>query len=199
MLRLLADLLRPYRRNVGIILTAMLAQSAMSLAAPWPLKIILDSVVGHTRVPAWMANCLLPLLGGDSKVHIATLAAIIFVAIAAVGSVAFCSELVRADVHHALAGVERGWPAPTDTLCCGTLGSVEFLWEAGGALSRNELQERASRRLLTVIDSARSIGDYRWSNGNSQFNLGLFRGVAGVGYTALRRVDASVPNVAIWE
>ena len=89
MLRLLADLLRPYRRNVGIIVTAMLAQSAMSLAAPWPLKIILDSVVGHTRVPAWMANWLLPLRGGDSKRDIATLAAIIFVAIAAVGGAAF--------------------------------------------------------------------------------------------------------------
>jgi lantibiotic modifying enzyme len=29
--------------------------------------------------------------------------------------------------------------------------------------------------------------------------LGLFRGLAGVGYTALRRVDASLPNVLIWE
>jgi lantibiotic modifying enzyme len=29
--------------------------------------------------------------------------------------------------------------------------------------------------------------------------LGLFRGVAGVGYTSLRQVDGSLPNVIIWE
>jgi lantibiotic modifying enzyme len=27
----------------------------------------------------------------------------------------------------------------------------------------------------------------------------LFRGVAGVGYTTLRRVNPSLPNVLIWE
>jgi lantibiotic modifying enzyme len=29
--------------------------------------------------------------------------------------------------------------------------------------------------------------------------LGLFRGMAGVGYTALRQVDPSLPNVLIFE
>ena len=29
--------------------------------------------------------------------------------------------------------------------------------------------------------------------------LGLFRGLAGVGYTLLRQVDDSLPNVLIWE
>ncbi len=38
-------------------------------------------------------------------------------------------------------GVERGWPARVDTLCCGTLGSIEFFCEAGDALGRNDLRE----------------------------------------------------------
>jgi len=42
-------------------------------------------------------------------------------------------------------------------------------------------------------------GDYRWNGGNRRYNLGLFRGLAGVGYTALRQVDRSLPNVLIWE
>lgn len=108
-------------------------------------------------------------------------------------------EICRTDLSNALAGAERGWPVPTDTLCCGTLGSVEFWWEAGAVLGRGDLRERASRRLLAVVETARSAGDYRWTNGTSRFNLGLFRGIAGVGYTALRRVDPSLPNVLIWE
>jgi type 2 lantibiotic biosynthesis protein LanM len=108
-------------------------------------------------------------------------------------------EHCRTDIRNALVGVERGWPGSTDTLCCGTLGSVEFLWEAGEVLERSELRDLASRRLLAVVETARSNGDYRWSAGTSRFNLGLFRGIAGVGYTALRRVDDSLPNVLIWE
>ena len=42
-------------------------------------------------------------------------------------------------------------------------------------------------------------GDYHWSNGTNRFNLGLFRGIAGVGYTLLRAVDHSLPNVLVWE
>ena len=112
---------------------------------------------------------------------------------------ALSGELVRTDVRNALAGVEYVWPGPTDTLCCGTLGSIEFLWEAGGVLGRNDLREQASQRLLSVVETARSSGDYRWTSGTSRFNLGLFRGIAGVGYTVLRRVEPSLPNVLIWE
>jgi class II lanthipeptide synthase len=86
-----------------------------------------------------------------------------------------------------------------DTLCCGTLGSIEFFSEAGSALGRSDLRELASRRLMTLLEAAAATGDYRWNSGNRQFNLGLFRGLAGVGYTSLRRVDDSLPNVLIWE
>jgi type 2 lantibiotic biosynthesis protein LanM len=109
------------------------------------------------------------------------------------------SKLITADVGNALSGVERGWPGHADTLCCGTLGSIEFFCEASTALGRGELRERASRRLMTVLKTAASSGDYRWNFGNRQFNLGLFRGLAGAGYTCLRRIDASLPNVLIWE
>jgi type 2 lantibiotic biosynthesis protein LanM len=109
------------------------------------------------------------------------------------------SKLVATDIRNALAGVERGWPGQLDTLCCGTLGSIEFFCEAGSALGRSDLRELASRRLMTVLQAATSTGDYRWNSGNRQFNLGLFRGLAGVGYTSLRQVDGSLPNVLIWE
>ncbi len=109
------------------------------------------------------------------------------------------SEQIGADIRNALAGTERGWPGVVDTLCCGALGSVEFFCEAADTLDRKDLHETAARRLLDVIEAASSTGDFRWNNGNRRFNLGLFRGLAGVGYTLLRRADETLPNVLIWE
>jgi lantibiotic modifying enzyme len=79
------------------------------------------------------------------------------------------------------------------------LGSVEFFCEAGSALGRDDLGALAKRRLTEVLEGASSTGDFCWNSGNSRFNLGLFRGVAGVGYTILRQLDRSLPNVLIWE
>jgi ABC-type multidrug transport system fused ATPase/permease subunit len=87
MVRLINELTRPYRWILALILVAMLVQTAMSLAAPWPLKIILDNVVANHRLPGWAAS-LMPMLGGETKMHIALLAAIIVVIIAVVGGIA---------------------------------------------------------------------------------------------------------------
>jgi lantibiotic modifying enzyme len=95
--------------------------------------------------------------------------------------------------------VKQGRLGQVDTLCCGALGSIEFLREAGSTLGRDDLRDLASRRLIEVLERAASTGDYRWNSGKGQFNLGLFRGLAGVGYSVLRQVDASLPNVIIWE
>ncbi len=55
----------------------------MTVAVPWPLKSILDNVVGNHPVPLWI-SWLLPVLGGNTKVHIAEAAALLTVVIAAV-------------------------------------------------------------------------------------------------------------------
>jgi type 2 lantibiotic biosynthesis protein LanM len=109
------------------------------------------------------------------------------------------ADILITDIRNALKCVERRWPGPVDTLCCGTLGSVEFFHEAGGVLGRNDLCELAAQRLTAVVENAISTGEYKLSVGKSKFNLGLFRGLAGVGYTLLRRVDRSLPNILIWE
>jgi hypothetical protein len=48
---LLRELLRPRRQTLAVILAAMLVQMAMSLTAPWPLKVILDNVAGSHPPP----------------------------------------------------------------------------------------------------------------------------------------------------
>lgn len=87
-MRLIAELLRPYRWLVAGILLLMLIQTAMVVAAPWPLKIILDNVVGAHRLPGWLDGIAKPLLGGHSSMHIAALAAIMTALIAVVGGAA---------------------------------------------------------------------------------------------------------------
>jgi lantibiotic modifying enzyme len=107
---------------------------------------------------------------------------------------------LAADVSNAVEGVARAWPGQLDTLCCGALGSIEFLCEAAAeGIGKPEIGELALRRLAAVLAAAAASGDYHWNSGKRQFNLGLFRGLAGVGYTLLRRIDSSLPNVLVWE
>jgi ABC-type multidrug transport system fused ATPase/permease subunit len=80
---LLGDLLRPRRRTLAVILAAMVVQMAMSLAAPWPLKIIIDKVIGTHRQFDWI-NWLLTTVGADNKMRIAVAAGIATVLIAVV-------------------------------------------------------------------------------------------------------------------
>jgi ABC-type multidrug transport system fused ATPase/permease subunit len=85
--RLILSLVRPYRGTLLIILIAMLVQTAMSVAGPWPLKIILDNVVGTHKLSPEMTHLLGPLLRGESKMKIAEAAAIAAVMIALIGAV----------------------------------------------------------------------------------------------------------------
>ncbi|HEY6302537.1 MAG TPA: ABC transporter ATP-binding protein [Terriglobales bacterium] len=71
-----------------IILAAMLVQTAMSVAGPWPLKIILDNVVGSHKLAPWLDDFLRPILTGGSKMQIAAAAAIAAVIIAVLGAIA---------------------------------------------------------------------------------------------------------------
>jgi ABC-type multidrug transport system fused ATPase/permease subunit len=84
---LLGDLLRPHRRSLAVILAVMLVQMAMSLAAPWPLKIIIDQVIGSHQKLAWI-NWVLTMLGADNKARIAAAAGIVTVLIAVVAGAA---------------------------------------------------------------------------------------------------------------
>jgi ABC-type multidrug transport system fused ATPase/permease subunit len=88
MFSLIRSLLRPYRWNLAAILAAMLLQTAMSVATPWPLKVVLDNVVGTHHLPPRLAAFLQPFLSQGNKMSIAAAAAIVTVLIALVGAVA---------------------------------------------------------------------------------------------------------------
>src|SRR5262249_45508089 len=84
---LIRDLLRPYRAWLAIVLLALLVETAMNLAAPWPLKIALDSAVGRHPLPAWILR-LVGRRSVDDGVLIAAGAAAGLAIIGLVGSIA---------------------------------------------------------------------------------------------------------------
>jgi subfamily B ATP-binding cassette protein MsbA len=88
MVPFIRSLIRPYHRTLIVIFLFMVVETAMSLATPWPLKIILDSVVGGHRLAPWMYRLIGPMIEGGSKVHIAVLAATAFVLIAVLNAIA---------------------------------------------------------------------------------------------------------------
>ena len=88
MFSLIWSLLKPYRSSLVIILAAMLVQTAMSVAAPWPLKIILDNVVGEHKLPPWLDDFLRPFMSSGGKMQIAAAAAIATILIALLGAAA---------------------------------------------------------------------------------------------------------------
>lgn len=88
MFRLIRELLRPYRGKLLIVLAAMLLETAMSLASPWPLKIIIDNVVGNHKLPHLLDQLVRPMLEKGNKLHVAGLAALGFILIAIIGALA---------------------------------------------------------------------------------------------------------------
>ena len=65
------------------MLAAMLVETLMSLATPWPLKVVLDNVVGGNRLPQWLRGFRWDPAWRRQDANRAFLAAVGFVAIAA--------------------------------------------------------------------------------------------------------------------
>ncbi|MEJ0080963.1 MAG: ABC transporter transmembrane domain-containing protein [Puia sp.] len=78
---------RPYRKWVCIILVAMLIEAIMSVATPWPLKIIIDDVVARGVLPKWLRWTDF-LNHSNSKYVMSAIVAFGFVLINALGSLA---------------------------------------------------------------------------------------------------------------
>ncbi len=87
MASLVIELIRPYRGWLIIVFIAMLVETAMNIAAPWSLKIILDNVVGKHPLPEFL-KWLRDFSSGEHTLALAGVAAIGFVVIALIGAVA---------------------------------------------------------------------------------------------------------------
>jgi len=62
---------RPHRRAIGLLVATMVADIGLELLKPWPLKLLLDNVLGHHPAPA----VLVALVPGAANPHVLALVA----------------------------------------------------------------------------------------------------------------------------
>ncbi|MFC5269987.1 ABC transporter ATP-binding protein [Adhaeribacter terreus] len=84
---LVLSLVKPYYKWLLIIFAAMLAETAMSLATPWPLKVIIDNVIGDHRLPDWLA-WIKGISLEENKMRLAAAAAIAMIVFTILGGLA---------------------------------------------------------------------------------------------------------------
>lgn len=87
LIRWAINLSKPYKKYVFVILTSLLLEGLVSVAIPWPLKIIIDNVIGHHQLPKflrWMDN----FFHHESFIELGTVAALSYLVITAIGSIA---------------------------------------------------------------------------------------------------------------
>ena len=87
MVRFVLEMAVPYRLSLAIIFIAMLVETFMSLAAPWPLKIVIDNIVGKHSLPeylTWMRDFSF----GENTMALAVVAALSVIVITVIGAIA---------------------------------------------------------------------------------------------------------------
>ncbi len=101
------QLLRPYRGLLTLAFLAMLVESGADLLEPWPLKVVLDYVIGAKRPPLWLES----LIAANGRLGLLNLATATVIAVALVGAVSSYTERylsttigkrVGFDLRHAL-------------------------------------------------------------------------------------------------
>lgn len=109
------------------------------------------------------------------------------IALARLGALHLFDTLtVRRDITAALRTICRTPLLSRDHICCGNLGLVETLLQAGLTLSERKWIKKATALAAQVRSRARRQGSFNVSAPNAFFNPTLFQGAAGVGYEFMR-------------
>ncbi len=77
---------RPYWKWLIVVVVAILIETAMSLASPWPLKIVLDSVLGQRPMPGWLSWLVIAGTGKQAFLFAAVIATINIAVLQAIGN-----------------------------------------------------------------------------------------------------------------
>lgn len=94
------------------------------------------------------------------------------------------AELI--DIENALRPMRNSALAPTDCLCHGEFGNIEFLLCAADPTRQPDLNRLAKRRTTAAIERYRRIGNWRCGAVPNEATPGLLIGLAGIGYGMLR-------------
>jgi ATP-binding cassette, subfamily B, bacterial len=86
----ITQLLRPHWLALGLAFLAVLGETLTDLLEPWPLKVVLDNVIGNKPLPDWMRGFVVSWLGQDktATLHFAIAAVIVIALVGAISSYA---------------------------------------------------------------------------------------------------------------
>ena len=86
----ITQLLRPHWPALVLAFIAVLGETLTDLLEPWPLKVVLDNVIGSKALPHWMQGYVVTWLGTDktATLHFAIAAVITIALVGAVSSYA---------------------------------------------------------------------------------------------------------------
>jgi lantibiotic modifying enzyme len=107
-------------------------------------------------------------------------------------------EGLEVDIKRALRGASLRGHYLNDSMCCGSLGHIELLRGASLFFNNPAFDIQAKTDFKKVIERAHRSGKYLLGP-PGEIPLGLFTGLAGIGYTALRHQETKLPNILIWE
>jgi lantibiotic modifying enzyme len=109
---------------------------------------------------------------------------------------------IRRDIEVATVTTQRFGLDGIDHLCCGNLGRVEALLEAGRSLSRPDLLTSARARAAQIVARAQQTGSFALHAAlpEGMHCPGFFQGTSGIGYELLRLAYPEVlPSVLLWK
>ncbi len=86
-----------------------------------------------------------------------------------------------------------------DHLCCGELGRVELLLEAGRQAGRADWVAEGRRRIDAVVHAASRRGRYALGFESGPNVPPFFQGTAGIGWALLRAARPELPSVLLWQ
>src|SRR5436853_1031667 len=87
----ITQLLRPHWPALVLAFLAVLGETLTDLLEPWPLKVVLDNVIGNKSLPHWLQSLVVSWLGTD-KTAILHFAIVAVITIALVGAVSSYAE-----------------------------------------------------------------------------------------------------------
>ena len=118
--RLVLQQVQPYKKWLLLIFVAMVIGTLMDIASPWPLKIIIDNVIGGQPLPQWLA--WIKVFSINTKTQLAAAAAAILILITVIGGIAayansyytesvaqYVANDVRLQVYHHLERLSFGY------------------------------------------------------------------------------------------
>ena len=87
----IVDLLRPHWTALTLALIAVLGETLTDVLEPWPVKIVVDNLIQHKRLPNWIGRPVIALFG-DNQIAILNFAVGAVAAIAIVGALSSYTE-----------------------------------------------------------------------------------------------------------